>query len=252
MPGTLTHQVVVVAGQRVITRTLELVHGGTEQASRSVPLSEGWGAESGKGRGSVGRLEARHIHMLLQNELFINVATEMHADGELRGQVVSLPYSGLEALTQELPVPLAGQLVTPPVASSAGGHAWVALDERCHLHYEIIVSGLSRSDDLTVNAHLHGLAEIGEMDESSPSQRRLLTGFYGSQVHVPNSCEFGSRGAVVEEAEFDELVFVRDPEELRKDPLTCFFEGEHHTHGSHWTPQYNACFNCSCQKRTVI
>ena len=70
------------------------------------------------------------------------------------------------------------------------------------------------------------------------------------QVHVPNSCEFGSRGDVVEEAEFDDLVFVRDPEELRKDPLTCFFEGEHHTHGSHWTPQYNACFNCSCQVNT--
>src|SRR4029434_4615775 len=56
------------------------------------------------------------------------------------------------------------------------------------------------------------------------------------QVHVPNSCEFGSRGDVVEEAEFDDLVFVRDPEELRKDPLTCFFEGEHHTHGSHCLP----------------
>ncbi|XP_076139095.1 chordin [Alosa pseudoharengus] len=289
--GTLDYQVQVVGvATNVIGVTLELKPRRRSKRSVLYQLSEGWGAESGKGRGSVGRLEARHIHMLLQNELFINVATETHTDGELRGQVVSLPYSGLEALTQELPVPLAGQLVTPPVASSVGGHAWVALDERCHLHYEIIVSGLSRSDDLTVNAHLHGLAEIGEMDESSPSQRRLLTGFYGSQaqgvlrdlsvdllrhldqgtayiqvstklnprgeirgqVHVPNSCEFGSRGAVVEEAEFDELVFVRDPEELRKDPLTCFFEGEHHTHGSHWTPQYNACFNCSCQKRTVI
>lgn len=67
------------------------------------------------------------------------------------------------------------------------------------------------------------------------------------QIHVPNSCEFGSRGEVVEEAEFDDLVFVRDPAELRKDPHTCFFEGEHHAHGSQWTPQYNTCFTCTCQ-----
>ncbi|KTF90229.1 hypothetical protein cypCar_00036829, partial [Cyprinus carpio] len=71
-------------------------------------------------------------------------------------------------------------------------------------------------------------------------------------IHVPNSCELGSRGEVVEEAEFDDLVFVRDPAELRKDPHTCFFEGEHHAHGSQWTPQYNTCFTCTCQKKTVI
>jgi len=296
--GTLDYQVQVVGvSSRVIGVSLELKP--RRRAKRSV-LHElmdqsrgGWWAEpgGGRGQGSVGRMEARHIHMLLQNELFINVATETHTDGELRGQVISLLYNGLETSnTHELPVPLAGQLVTPPVSTSAGGHAWVALDDRCHLHYDIIVTGLSKGDELAVNAHLHGLAEIGEMDEASTNQRRLLTGFYGSkaqgvlrdlsvdllrhldqgtafiqistklnpsgeiraQVHVPNSCEFGSRGDVVEEAEFGDLVFVRDPEELRKDPLTCFFEGEHHTHGSHWTPQYNACFNCSCQKRTVI
>ncbi|XP_042563069.1 chordin, partial [Clupea harengus] len=293
--GTLDYQVQVVGvASKVIGVTLELKPRRRSKRSMLYELMEGWGAEpgvgGGRGQGSVGRLEARHIHMLLQNELFVNVATETHADGEVRGQVVSLLYNGLEAHKHEMPVPLAGQLVSPPISTSAGGHAWLALDERCHLHYEILVSGLSRSDDLSVNAHLHGLAEIGEMDESSTNQRRLLTGFYGSQaegvlrdlsvdllrhldqgtafiqistklnpsgeirgqVHVPNSCEFGSRGDVVEEAEFDDLVFVRDPEELRKDPLTCFFEGEHHTHGSHWTPQYNACFNCSCQKRTVI
>ncbi|KAG1927791.1 chordin [Pimephales promelas] len=72
------------------------------------------------------------------------------------------------------------------------------------------------------------------------------------QIQVPNSCESGSRGEVVEEEEFHELVFVRDPAELKKDPHTCFFEGEHHAHGSQWTPQYNTCFTCSCQKKTVI
>lgn len=83
----------------------------------------------------------------------------------------------------ELPVPLAGHFVSPPVRTAASGHAWVSVDKQCHLHYEIIVAGLSKADDLTVNAHLHGLAEIGEIDDSSNTNRRLLTGFYGSQVH---------------------------------------------------------------------
>lgn len=66
------------------------------------------------------------------------------------------------------------------------------------------------------------------------------------QVHVPNSCRYGSR-AGTDEAEFDDLLFVQDPEELKKDPHTCFFEGEYHAHGSNWTPHYNNCFSCSCQ-----
>lgn len=69
--------------------------------------------------------------------------------------------------------------------------------------------------------------------------------FLSLQVHVPNNCEFGTRGEV-EVAEFDGL-FVHDPEELKKDPHTCFFESQHHAHGSLWTPNYNNCFTCSCQ-----
>lgn len=83
-----------------------------------------------------------------------------------------------------LPVALAGQFVTPPVRTGASGHAWVSVDKQCHLNYEIIVAGLSKSDDITVNAHLHGLAEIGELDDSSATHKRLLTGFYGSQVRA--------------------------------------------------------------------
>lgn len=52
---------------------------------------------TGQAQGSWSRLEARHIHMLLQNELFINVATVHNQDGELRGQIKALFYNGLEA-----------------------------------------------------------------------------------------------------------------------------------------------------------
>lgn len=35
--------------------------------------------------------------MLLQNELFLNVGTKDFPDGELRGHVATLPYSGHSA-----------------------------------------------------------------------------------------------------------------------------------------------------------
>lgn len=54
----------------------------------------------------------------------------------------------------------------------------------------------------------------------------------------------------MEEADFDDL-FVKDPEELKKDPHTCFFENQHHAHGSRWTPNYDKCFSCSCQVKTT-
>ncbi|XP_055751286.1 chordin-like isoform X1 [Salvelinus fontinalis] len=287
--GTLDYQVQIAGlSSEVVGLTIELKPRRRSKRSVLYDLAPEFHRPSGRATGSWSRLEARHIHMLLQNELFINVATAHSQEGELRGQIRGLLYSGLEAPRHEIPVPLAGQFVAPPVLTSAGGHAWVSVDERCHLHYEIVVAGLSKADDLTVSAHLHGFAEIGELGESSTNHKRLLTGFYGSQaqgvlkdisvellrhldrgtafiqvstkvntrgeirgqVHVPNNCEFGTRGEM-EVAEFDGL-FVRDPEELKKDPHTCFFESQHHAHGSFWTPNYNNCFTCSCQKRTVI
>ncbi|XP_071327938.1 chordin isoform X1 [Trachinotus anak] len=287
--GTLDYQV-QVAGltSDVVGLTIELKPRRRNKRSVLYDLTPEYNKVTGQAAGSWSRLEARHIHMLLQNELFINVATAHSQEGELRGQIRALLYSGLEAPRHELPTLLAGHFVSPPVRTGAAGHAWVSVDKQCHLHYEIVVAGLSKTDDLTVNAHLHGLAEIGEIEDSTTTHKRLLTGFYGSQaqgvlkdmsvellrhldqgtafiqvstklnprgeirgrVHVPNNCEFGTRGEV-EEAEFDDL-FVKDPEELKKDPHTCFFENQHHAHGSRWTPSYDKCFSCSCQKRTVI
>lgn len=81
-----------------------------------------------------------------------------------------------------MPVALAGQLVSPPVSSGAGGHAWLSLDEHCHLHYEISVAGLGRPADSTVSAHLHGVAELGEMGARPHQHKRLLKGFYSTEV----------------------------------------------------------------------
>uniref|UniRef100_W5MQW8 Chordin n=1 Tax=Lepisosteus oculatus TaxID=7918 RepID=W5MQW8_LEPOC len=289
--GTLDYQVQVVGvSSKVVGVTIETKP--RRRSKRNVLYDLSTEYREGRAVGAWSRLEARHIHMLLQNELFINVATLDHQEGELRGQIRSLLYNGLETRRLELPVPLAGQIVSPPVQTSAGGHAWVSVDDQCHLHYEIVVAGLSKSEDVTINVHLHGFAEIGELDDNSSTHKRLLMGFYGSQaqgvlkdlsmellrhldrgtafiqvstklnpkgeirgrVHVPNRCEAGPALDLSDKELEDPLSqqLRRDPEEMKKDPNTCFFEGYYRAHGSRWTPDYNNCFTCSCQKRTVI
>ncbi|XP_029472726.1 chordin [Rhinatrema bivittatum] len=137
---------------------------------------------NGQAAGMWELMTARDVHMLLQSELFLSVATKDFEQEELRGQIVSLLYSGLQARFRDIPVLLAGQFVSPPIRTSSAGHAWVSLDEHCHLHYEIVVGGLGKSEDGTLLAHLHGFAEIGEVAGSSREHKRLLKGFYGSEA----------------------------------------------------------------------
>ncbi|XP_040282737.1 chordin [Bufo bufo] len=248
---------------------------------------------NGKAWGFWTGANARELHMLLLSELFFNIATEEFPEGELRGQITPLMYSGLWARHEELPIPLAGQFVSPPLKTGSAGHAWVSLDEHCHLHYQIVVTGLGRAEDAALNAHLHGFAELGEVSESSNGHKRLLKGFYGSEaqgsvkdldlqlfrhlndgtafiqvstklnprgeirgpVHIPNSCESGgvSQSPEGTERELSEKRNIQNPEDLRNDPRSCYFEGKIRAHGSRWAPDYDKkCSVCSCQKRTVI
>ncbi|XP_054839001.1 chordin isoform X2 [Eublepharis macularius] len=291
--GTLEYQVQVAGtGSEVIGITLETKP--RRRSKRNVLYDMTHSYRDGMASGTWAQVSGREAHMLLQNELFLNVATTDFDEGELRGQISSLLYSGLLARHQELPIPLAGHFVSPPVRTGSAGHAWVSLDDHCHLHYGIVVAGLGRADDGTVSAHLHGFAELGELQESSSREhKRLLRGFYGTEaqgvvkdldrelfrhlaqgtaflqvstkanprgeirgkVHIPNHCEAGGIRLTPEDPE-DELPgnpISSNPEELKKDPNSCFFEGQHRAHGSRWAPDYDKkCSVCSCQKHTVI
>ncbi|XP_048811051.1 chordin isoform X2 [Lagopus muta] len=288
--GTLEYQVRVVGtASEVVGVTLETKP--RRKNKRNVLFDMTPSYRDGLAQGVWHSPSARDAHMLLQNELFLNVATKDWVEGELRGQVISLPYSGLLARYTEMPVPLAGQLVSPAVSSGAGGHAWLSLDEHCHLHYEIVVAGLGRPADGTVSAQLHGVAELGEMGSRPHLHKRMLKGFYGTEaqgvvkdldaellqhlaqgtaflqvstkahprgemrgwVHIPNHCQAGGARLSTGEAGLSEGPKSRDVEQLKKDPNSCFFEGQHRAHGTRWAPDYDKkCSICSCQKRTVI
>ncbi|XP_026353219.2 chordin isoform X2 [Ursus arctos] len=173
--GSLIYQVQVVGtGSEVVAMTLETK---PQRRNQRTVLCHMAGLQLG-GHTAVGvcpGLGARGAHMLLQNELFLNVGTKDFPDGELRGHVSALPYSGHSARHETLPVPLAGALVLPPVQSQAAGHAWLSLDTHCHLHYEVLLAGLGGSEQGTVTAHLLG-------PPGMPGPRRLLKGFYGPEA----------------------------------------------------------------------
>lgn len=84
----------------VVGLTIELKPRRRNKRSVLYDLTPEYSKATGRAVGSWSRLEARHIHMLLQNELFINVATTHNQEGELRGQIKALYYSGLEASRQ--------------------------------------------------------------------------------------------------------------------------------------------------------
>uniref|UniRef100_A0A2K6S8S1 Chordin n=1 Tax=Saimiri boliviensis boliviensis TaxID=39432 RepID=A0A2K6S8S1_SAIBB len=173
--GSLIYQVQVVGtSSEVVAITLETK---PQRRNQRTVLCHMAGLQTG-GHTAVGicpGLGARGAHMLLQNELFLNVGTKDFPDGELRGHVAALPYSGHSARQDMLPVPLAGALVLPPVKSQAAGHAWLSLDTHCHLHYEVLLAGLGGSEQGTVTAHLLG-------PPGTPGPRRLLKGFYGPEA----------------------------------------------------------------------
>ncbi|XP_070801799.1 chordin [Pituophis catenifer annectens] len=180
--GTWEYQIQVAGtGSEVIGVTLETKP--RRRHKRSILYDMTHSYRDGMASGSWTQASGRDAHMLLQNELFLNVATKDFEDGELRGQINSMLYNGLLVRYQELPIPLAGQYVSPPVHTGSAGHSWVSLDGHCHLHYEIVVAGLGRADDGTVSAHLHGFAELGKIHETSlPEHRRLLRSFYGTEA----------------------------------------------------------------------
>ncbi|TFJ99126.1 Aminomethyltransferase [Platysternon megacephalum] len=176
--GTLEYQIQVAGtASEVISVTLETKP--RRKNKRNILFDMTPSYREGLASGTWQHMNARDTHMLLQSELFLNVATKDFEEGEVRGQISSLLYSGLLARYTELPIPLAGQLVSPPVRTSSAGHAWVSLDEHCHLHYEIVVGGLGKSDDVAISAHLHGVAELGERGHE---HARLLKGFYGTEA----------------------------------------------------------------------
>lgn len=78
-------------------------------------------------------------------------------------------------LSLELPIQLSGAAFSPPIATSAAGHAWIGYDEDCRLHYEIAVTGLQNEEN-------HAYAQMGYYNAGSAQVSRMLAAFRGDLV----------------------------------------------------------------------
>ncbi|WP_143870868.1 CHRD domain-containing protein [Catenovulum sediminis] len=90
-------------------------------------------------------LSDEEIDMILDGGAYINVHTEAHPSGEIRGQI--LPY-GVEIE----PVNLSGMQEVPAVDTDASAHAWLTIDYDWQIVYlNVMTMGI---DDATM-AHVH-------------------------------------------------------------------------------------------------
>lgn len=89
---------------------------GHNRAACSIPLQSVLPAQAS---GIWEHMNGRDAHMLLQNELFLNVATRDFEEGELRGQISSLLYNGL--LARYRGTALQSTLGTEPWDERSGG-----------------------------------------------------------------------------------------------------------------------------------
>ncbi|PIK49445.1 chordin [Apostichopus japonicus] len=123
--------------------------------------------------GTYTKPKPKEIQMLLRGEVFVNVATSEYIISELRGRITQLPYNQYVNREAELPIQLSGASFSPPIATSAAGHAWMGFDEDCRLHYEIAVSGLQ-------NEEHHAYAQMGYYNAGSAQVSRILDAFRGN------------------------------------------------------------------------
>ncbi|KAI4548209.1 hypothetical protein MG293_000539, partial [Ovis ammon polii] len=253
--GSLIYQVQVVGtGSEVVAMTLETK---PQRRNQHTVLCHMVGLQPG-GHRAVGicpGLGARGAHMLLQNELFLNVGTKDFPDGELRGHVAALPYrlGGSEQGT------ITAHLLGPP--GMPGPRRLLKG------FYGPEAQGVVKDLEPELLRHLaQGSASLLITTKGSPQ------GELRGQVHIANQCEVGGlRLAAAGDKEVQvpgaleavaamvaPLPAVPGPDTSAparpggpgrlRDPNTCFFEGQQRPHGAHWAPNYDPlCSLCTCQ-----
>lgn len=84
------------------------------------------------------------MNKFLTGNIYINIHTTLHPDGEVRGQVYRLARQGYT-------INLTGSQETPPVSTTAKGSGIVSIDrENDNAHFMIVVNGL-----IPTGAHFH-------------------------------------------------------------------------------------------------
>lgn len=126
----------------------------------------------GWANGTVDKLGPKVLEPLYSGNLAVNVATEKESSlikGRLSAKLV--------ADARDAPAPV---LLKPDYNQpiSAVGIAWITIDDECHLHYDVSLSGLG-STDRQLQLHMELMPMLAP---GAPVIARLLDEFQGIQV----------------------------------------------------------------------
>ncbi|XP_022101614.1 chordin-like isoform X2 [Acanthaster planci] len=247
---------------------------------------------NGQAVGRYSKAKAREIHQLLHGGLYINVATEAYETSELRGKITTLPYSSSLANYKGMPVQMSGSIISPPQLTGAGGHAFMVLDSRCALHYEVSVVGINDEESTASDGSVdHVFAEIGEIEGDSfvvthvlnevhnnlaggvlydvppsllesmdngnafiqVSSKNYRDGEIRGLVVLPNTCYSSSSSGSQHTSGPTLIDDASHGASVEALPNSCFFESRYRIPDSSWSPDYDpVCTTCICKRSVVI
>lgn len=127
----------------------------------------------GWANGTVDKLGPKVLEPLYSGNLAVNVATERESSlikGRLSAKLV--------ADARDAPAPVLLKREDYNLPTSAVGIAWITIDDECHLHYDVSLSGLG-STDRQLQLYMELLPMIAP---GAPVITRLLDEFQGIQV----------------------------------------------------------------------
>ncbi|KAJ8937498.1 hypothetical protein NQ314_011812 [Rhamnusium bicolor] len=137
----------------------------TELEDLTPYFHDGWA------NGTLDKLSPKILEPLYSGKLDVNVAiandTTIH--GRLNAKLV--------ADARDAPAPLLLKRENYTLPSTAVGLAWISVDNDCHIHYDISISGLGNEKKLTLYMELYPMIAPG-----APYINKFLEDFQGSQV----------------------------------------------------------------------
>ncbi|XP_070206601.1 chordin-like [Littorina saxatilis] len=235
----------------------------------------------GWANGTFKKVEAKDVYNMLNNKLYINIATTRRRISQLRGRLVHAPYHD-QLKTLDAPTTL---VAASPEAGGGAAHAWLTMSPGCSLRYDAVlarhrhrneVEELGKSFSVLLGSYENRLRRTFLL---GPAAGHLISSQFeynmssGSVKDVPvgmiQDLDQGKAYLQIISGPEDTAIFrgnvtlhntcwqyVQDLDssiaqeeqafaETARD--VCMFEGTRYTVGDSWLPDVNStCYTCSC------
>ncbi|GLV35923.1 short gastrulation [Carabus blaptoides fortunei] len=233
---------------------------------------------NGWANGTLDKLGPRVLEPLYSGNLAVSIALQhQNSPTFIRGRLTARAV----AEARDTPAPILLKRVTDVLPSTVVGIAWLSVDNDCHIHYDLTLTGMGVYDK-TMQLYL---LQMPMLAPGAPVTTRLLEDFKGNhsedsgnellleeelihlesavayleirekdsktvllkgtvkQIKVPTSCLPSSTDNDVPRNSLD-----RPTNQAHE---SCYYEGSFYEEGSDWTTSENPCTMCFCQNGRV-